>query len=277
MNIKPGLLAIWQSLAIEEALQHDFLLSGILALSAYHLAATRHEIRTQYTCHALEYQAAAFAKFQQNVRSVGQQNANAIFLFTIVNMLCTLAQISSPIGSEQKTVTHKVAEIFSCLQGMGSISHAVFEYISTGPTKILIDDYCSENIDDNGGDFDSALDSLETHIRSQTSNVQYEKSGRGRAIECLRSCKKLGRPATIVWMSMVDRSFMELVLQKDLFAILIVAFWGALMNDLRSFWWAGEIGRELIEEFTTASLDSLQPTQSAAVLYLRSKIEIGNI
>lgn len=81
---------IWQCLVPEEALEHPFLMHGILALSALHLARTRNDHRRpMYSNIAIAHQNQALALFRDLLGNINASNAKAMFAFASIVVLYT--------------------------------------------------------------------------------------------------------------------------------------------------------------------------------------------
>ena len=76
---------VWQFLVPEEALSHPFLMHGLLAVSAIHLANAKSENKkAEYVKKALLYQNQALLVFRELLGDISRDNAKAIFAFSSI-------------------------------------------------------------------------------------------------------------------------------------------------------------------------------------------------
>ncbi|KAL2703154.1 hypothetical protein AAEP93_004225 [Penicillium crustosum] len=76
---------VWQFLVPQEALSHPFLMLGLLAVSAIHLADTKGEKKkAEFMKKALLYQHQALLVFRQLLDDINRYNAKAIFAFSSI-------------------------------------------------------------------------------------------------------------------------------------------------------------------------------------------------
>lgn len=277
LDIKPGLDEIWRDAVVREALGHHFLMDGILALASFHVASETSEIGREYILYALEYQNNAFGVFYEALRNVNRDNANAIFAFSIVTMICALVPPQSIPAESGNYATDRLLTLFDYLQGIGSVTALCGKWLKPGPFQAFFSPR---------DEHDPALIHEDTRLAfQQLKAVEHQVSSKNseqpdpvyqHAIDFLETCFAHGRAMAIVWLAMVHQDFVTLVKQGDPLALLIFVHWGVLLDQLKDFWWAGDCGKVLVGEVSQV-LDQVGPFWTDATRWARSRVGINHI
>ncbi|KAL6250143.1 hypothetical protein RBB50_002444 [Rhinocladiella similis] len=153
----------WQRFVPREALKYDFLMYGLLAFAALHIAKLTRptEVKSEGTAvdvdgvgettfsapssfyfqKALEYQNEAFQSFRSVLDHVTQDNCNAAFAFSVLTTILVIAVPGFEDESE-KDPTNKTMQavftMFEFIKGISSIINASCEWFHKGPWAHLI-------------------------------------------------------------------------------------------------------------------------------------------
>jgi hypothetical protein len=134
---KPDYLALWQEHAIKLGFKHDFLLRGILAVSAYHMGAHRPEIKEDMDLVASNHQTLALASFQETLADVNESNCHALFAFSCLIIVMAFASNSKAKPSDFNS---EVLQWFYLLRGAGIVLHMHSEAIKSSFLKPMLDE-----------------------------------------------------------------------------------------------------------------------------------------
>jgi hypothetical protein len=95
-------VVLWKHTVVELASDHGFLMSGILSLTALHLAHLQPERRCDYAIRAGEYQDQAMPLFRKAIAQPDGENCDAILVFTHLLVLYSLASQRQPQPQPQQ-------------------------------------------------------------------------------------------------------------------------------------------------------------------------------
>ncbi|KAL0932714.1 C6 zinc finger domain-containing protein [Colletotrichum truncatum] len=230
---------LWTTTVPEIAFAHDFLLHGILAVSAIHLAHLHPERREEFTTISTRHQTTALGQFSPRLNDIGETNADAYVLHAVCIFLLNTYSIANPHGP----ITSKdVAQSFILLQGIKSILTLPFahRYIANGPLARWL--YQSGMEPAVTGNYASKIDDLINLTRSMapsedTSTCQSALEGLKLTFAAVSApTHRLG----LVWRWAVSlpQSFLELMSQNHPMALVILMYYAALVHAFeRKLWY----------------------------------------
>jgi len=115
---------VWRCLVPEEAVSHPFLMHGILALSALHLARTRNDHRRPiYSSLAVAHQNQALAMFRELLGDINDTNAKAMFSFASVVVLYTFGFPHEPNPNNPWTCIDDLLQIIVLIRGVQQVNN----------------------------------------------------------------------------------------------------------------------------------------------------------
>jgi len=138
VGVREELIHLWRDYIPQQAIQHPFLMHGILALAALHLAYLRpsSSVRQLQTCD--KHQAIALEKFRSILSSpVDPQLADARFALAATLAVSSMARSCAGTDSAALDV-NTIAELFILTRGVRDMIQLSAEYIRTGPLAALL-------------------------------------------------------------------------------------------------------------------------------------------
>ncbi|KAL4922007.1 hypothetical protein BDW62DRAFT_172855 [Aspergillus aurantiobrunneus] len=154
---EPSDLHVWQTVIPRRALDHDFLLDGILSVAALHTASTVDPPAARpYLDAAMAFQSRASQPFQTAIENISPENCDAVFAYS---MLITVNGIAFPrmtLGAataETSTVLDNLFLTFELVQGTAEISKLTGPWLKK--SSLAPEDFwrsSSEHALDNGTD-----------------------------------------------------------------------------------------------------------------------------
>ncbi|KAK1992205.1 hypothetical protein LX36DRAFT_588905, partial [Colletotrichum falcatum] len=225
----------------------DFLLHGILAVSAIHVAHCYPEKRVEYSTISARHQSIALSKFSPVLTDMGEKQADAYVLHAICIFLLNTYSISNPSGP----ITPKdVAQSFILLQGIQSIIALPFvhRYISNGPlARWLYQGGVEPAIT---GDYAAKIDALLNLTRNMAPSD--DTATCQSALESLKiTFAGVSTPqhrSGLVWRWAVSlpQPFLELISQNHPMALVILMYYAALVHALeRNMWYIVDWGKNV--------------------------------
>jgi hypothetical protein len=270
---------VWQISIPRLALQYDFLMNGILAVGALHIAATiEPPASLMYIDTALQYHNLTFAPYRAAVDNINPMNCEAALAQSIITTVIGIALpgVSASRG-DSSSMIENIVVVFELLQGVKKIHRIGESWIKLelfsrrrnywDPGLVSLDEGTRAALE--------RLDSLndETLASVDTDQHQVNKD----AIIYLRHfsmqvANSVDPANVLAWLAMIDKEFVENVRRRQPLALLILMHWGVLLGELDGgHWWARGSGRVLVSEL----LDALRPAdmQSAnAVAWPQKKM-----
>lgn len=116
---------MWQRTAPVEAVSHPFLMHGILALSALHLASaahTSHEKIREHRAAALRHHDQAIALFRPILNKITALNCHTIFAFSGLHVILSFALPGFPLDKSTKSPVEELLMIITLLKGVQGMS-----------------------------------------------------------------------------------------------------------------------------------------------------------
>ncbi|CAG8076549.1 unnamed protein product [Penicillium nalgiovense] len=252
----------WQIAIPRLALQYDFLMNGILALGALHIAATiEPPASLVYIDVALQYHNLTFAPYRAAVDSINPLNCEAALAQSIITTVIGIAlpRVTAARG-ESSSITENIVVVFELLQGVRKI-HRI------GESWMKLELFRRRNYWDAGSagldsDTRAALDRLGTLNDETLAGIYPDQHQVNKnAIVYMRHfstrvADSVDPANVLAWLAMIDKEFVDNVRRRQPLALLILMHWGVLLGELDGqHWWARDSGRALVSEL----LDTLHP------------------
>ncbi|EUC35859.1 hypothetical protein COCCADRAFT_34714 [Bipolaris zeicola 26-R-13] len=252
---------VWQQIVPDDAVHHEFLLDGILALSSLHYAWKCPDSRLAYSEIAMHYHASALKGFRDALNCVTDANRCALFAFSVILNILALAFPNICPTSEQSSREESVVILIELLQGLRFIIRsredftihlakyeslwAPFIYPAPPPPPKPADEVAT------------ALARLRERANSIQSSIDAERHRSYLVgIESLEAIfGKMNQDPTylgeiIGWPTTVGGTLLDLFKQEDPMAQLIFIHYGALLLYTRERWWGMNTGVRLIESLS---------------------------
>ncbi|KAF7504529.1 hypothetical protein GJ744_002149 [Endocarpon pusillum] len=247
----PAQQQIWQLTAIQLSLSFPFLMHEILAIAALHLAQCRPERRSHYYTKATELQSHALNEFKQVREHVEASNCGAILIFACLLALHVLAD---PPRRQGLNFSDYLDHFLGCINLLRGVRHMVisdwWSYLYESELKPLL---AVEEPEKPYNIPDECRDLAELTTNSDlgpTSIKAYDV-----AIERLQwnfaaSALGEGTSSTIrfvmAWPVQLKDDYFELLNERRPEALIILAYYGALLHFYRASWAIGDSGAFLI-------------------------------
>ncbi|KAJ5448573.1 transcriptional regulator family: Fungal Specific TF [Penicillium cf. griseofulvum] len=254
---------VWQIAIPRLALQYDFLMNGILALGALHIATTIEPPESlMYIDIALQYHNLTFAPYRAAVDHINPMNCEAALAQSIITTVIGIAlpRVTASRG-ESSSITENIVVVFELLQGVKKI-HRIGEswiklelftrrrkYWESGPVTIDSDTHAA--LEQLGTLNDETLASNDPDQHRVNKNaIVYLQHFSARVADSID-------PANVLaWLATIDKEFVANVRRRQPLALLVLMHWGVLLGELDGQrWWARDSGRALVSEL----LDALHP------------------
>lgn len=132
---------LWQEHIPREAVRHPFLMHGVLALSALHLASARPAQAQKYASLCDKHQAIALASYRGILGHITEDVANAIFALSTILSISSLARAAlraSLMPEPQHISVDAICELLYMTRGVREVREAAGDAILKGPFSVLL-------------------------------------------------------------------------------------------------------------------------------------------
>jgi hypothetical protein len=247
---------VWKIEVPRQALQYDFLMNGLLALAALHIASTTAPPESlAYIDTALEYHSLTFAPFRAAVTNITPLNCEAVLAQAVITIVIGIAlpQLTAD-RDESQGMTENMIVVFELLQGVKNI-------FSIGKPWIKLNLFTRASGHWEGAPVElesttqtalERLTSLNDESLENTDAAQHQINKK--VIDSLRYCFAMfydtASPAHVLaWLAAVNKDFLDNVRRRQPLSLLILMHWGVLVGELDGQrWWARNSGRALVSE-----------------------------
>ncbi|KAB8304781.1 hypothetical protein EYC80_004129 [Monilinia laxa] len=258
LSASPNLGTLWRVNAPQLAYSHEFLMRGLLAIAALHIAYYKPEKRDFYIEKAVAHHQQALSSAVTLLSNVNEENCTVLYLFTAITLLYSIGSPRKPmdflIVSE-----NDVSDWLSILRGVRAITDRGYETIYKGslgpmfsagarrqqlrndhinhpPNQDLINlaNFLSKSTA-NPQDLAAYLDSIS---ELQKSYVVLENSSRG----------TFEPTDMFIWPYQLPDHYLLLLRQRTPGALTIYAYFAVLFKHLDSHWWMKGSAENLISQ-----------------------------
>jgi hypothetical protein len=158
----------WQSIFPQMALDHPYMMHGILSVAALHLAHLHTGNSEKYLVTAARHHNIALRGFQDTLGSVDDQNSDALFACSNLNVIYVLrisvehCSTARPDSDSTDRISQALgAEWIPMLRGVEAVLSSVYPRVSAGPLRAMLDTGNWDAIDP-----DTSSSAEQTHLRA---------------------------------------------------------------------------------------------------------------
>lgn len=132
---------VWQEHIPVEAAKHSFLMHGVLAISALHLACIRPTQMAKYASLCDKHQASALSSYRHILTHITDDVANALFALSTILSISSLARATlraSQMPEPQHINVDSICELLYLTRGVREVKEATNDLISRGPFSVVL-------------------------------------------------------------------------------------------------------------------------------------------
>ncbi|KAJ5558050.1 hypothetical protein N7535_009540 [Penicillium sp. DV-2018c] len=237
---------IWRDLVPKEALSHSFLMHGILALSALHLARTGPEPsqHASYLNRAVAHQNQALALFREMLGDVKESNAKAMFAFAGIVVIYTFAFPQTPETPDPWSCIDDMYQVLVLARGVQQVIRAPRDFgdylreSSFGPILQVEEERrpLPEDVSDVLRRLRDANDVCK--MNSADHELEVYENAIANLEEMFSWCHSGMRANTIAgrWAIRLPVRYMELLRARDPPAVAMLAYYAVLLQYLEHRW-----------------------------------------
>lgn len=252
----PNLQSFYRVNVPKIAFQHEFLLHGILAISALHLSHFKKgDAQVVYQREADHHYEIALREATALLPTIDDQTGSALYLFGAFCPIITLALGPKP-GDFLIFSNHGLSEWLLMFRGMKAILETNFEALRHGELaplfhisihQILLQSANDEHLQE--------LRELITITAREDPDIQLYLTALEELAHSFPPSSAPGTRATqpsiqmvFIWLYRLSDEFADFLYQRRPIPLVILAHFCVLLNDLSTFWWARGWAEHLISE-----------------------------
>jgi len=260
---------LWQQVVPKIAFSHPFLLRGLLAFSALHLAYRTPEKRTALRAEAAVHYDAGVTLFRAAMMKITSENCTGCFAFS--SLLAVYAWASSDQNGDlffsktSSTGDQLTPEWATLLRGIRHIVEVAGQWIEKGPMKLLM---CPWAMEFQGVDPElmreihpgpsarltalsrlwnrstAKLDATDVVVLDRTLTQLHEAYWMMRSSD--KECQTASVGIALAWPIRVPERFLAMVNNMDPEALILLAHYSLLLNKVDNVWFMHGMGGHLL-------------------------------
>ncbi|KKK20001.1 hypothetical protein P175DRAFT_0444468 [Aspergillus ochraceoroseus IBT 24754] len=269
----------WQMIIPRQALNHQFLMSGLLAVASLHIASTMDPPGAlTYINTALEYHSQTLTSFRHAIDDINPENCDAVFAHSVVTTVLSIAlpQLTTK-KDDSPSMTENIIVASELLQGVSNILNICRPWLKlkmffSGSGKKFWE-WSAAALDD---ETEAALNNLVKLTDDMKDNPDLKRIIQN-ALVLLRQCftrfaHSKDIASVLAWLASVDKEFVGVLRCRQPVALLVLMHWGALLHELHGkVWWGRNSGSALVLELLT-ELHPHRAEWGNAFLWLKQKV-----
>lgn len=264
LSRSPRLDPIWRHLVTEEALTQPFLMHGILAFSALHLARTKGDSRATYIGAAVAHQNQALALFRERLGDINASNAKAMFAFSSIVVVYAFGFPQMSDSGDPRTSVDDLYRVLVLSKGVQQVINKASSSLHESSFKPLLqfDDY-TPYLPDSAW---SALDRLrEVNHDCGAQNSTHDTAAYDQVIDKLAeelSAVYGGLNSITVavrWAIRLKPNYVDSLRELRPLALVILSYYCVLLHYLRQNWCLDEWGARVAKAIWVLLDDQWRP------------------
>lgn len=267
----------WRYAIPKEAAQYEFLMDGILGLSAMHMAHLRPAQHDTYAAAAMHYQNRGIRHYQPALSHITDENCRAMFAFGMIVTTITLAVANTSPDGPANSAQNTVITMFELVRGNTFVVVAkAYQSLRSSALNPIFTTFHEPVETPATEDVRRALSLLRQRLDASAADSE---PGRHRmldtAIEHLETgFRKVQQSASIGfvlgWPVVIDHAMFALLAQSDPMVQLIFLQYGVLLLHVHDMWYGKNFGHRLIRQMSDC-LHALGPEWVPWTAWARDK------
>ncbi|OBT79995.1 hypothetical protein VF21_01163 [Pseudogymnoascus sp. 05NY08] len=244
---------MWQIHVPKMALKHRFLMHGIFSITALHLARSHPENKSSYIDRAIRHHNIALQEFTLELQGINQENGTSLFTCAVLTGVFALSLAMSRPHEEPTGCIEELSDIFMLLRGAPLVLAEMWTWIRESEISPL---FIGRRTDDSVVLSDEVLNAIKL-LEDRNQLMSRSESDRHIytiAIQGLEGCFKLvsskerDNGMVFSWPIAVSQEYIAFLRSHQQMALVILAHYAVILNEIRDTWWVMGWGSKLIQE-----------------------------
>ncbi|KFY14132.1 hypothetical protein V492_02843 [Pseudogymnoascus sp. VKM F-4246] len=254
MASRNDLKQMWQIQIPRMALKQSYLLHSLFSITALHMSLSHPENHSLHIDRAIRYYNTALHEFTLELQDITQENSTSLFACATLTVVFAFSlPILRPHDEEQNSPIEELFGIFTLLRGMPLVIGEMWTWVRESELAPL---FVGREVDDSiilSDDVSRALKLLESR-NQETSTSESERKTYTLAIKGLEGCFRLissvDRKDGMIfnWPISVSREYIAFLRARQQMALVVLAHYAVILDEIRDTWWVMGWGRNLVQE-----------------------------
>lgn len=248
LGVRENVVHLWRDYIPQQAVKHPFLLHGLLALAALHLAFLRPEESSQRLQICDKHQAIALEKFRSILSSpIDPTLVDALFALAATLSVSSMARTCTRADTtalDMDTVT----ELFMLTRGVKDMIHLSFEQIQAGPMAVLLQNQRYPEFAE--ASLAPSVSACFESIRQMMLSYGLDQSALQACQTALGELQKIYQNIAYIsptgdvelgdvsrWQVLVPIEYIRLIQARNPPALVILSYYAAAMTAIRTAWY----------------------------------------
>lgn len=248
---RPDLQEMWKNQIPKLAMKQKFLMHLLFSVTALHMASLDPEKRSSYVDKALRHHNVALPHFSSQFTTVIKENSASMFVGATLIVVSSLNIALAHLAHEPPAAVDEMFGIFILLRGLTLVNGEKWEWVLESEIAPL---FANREL----GNSIFLSDDIAGPLESFRSDCQLKSEPIDRityldAIEGLESCFKILSDKTqdfgmvLKWPIGVSKEYMALLSSHRPMALVVLAYYGVILHEMRDIWWVSEWGVKLVQ------------------------------
>jgi hypothetical protein len=232
----------------QSAMQQDYLMESLLALSALQIACdkgrTTGDSWNLYAGAALQYQNRATSALRIALNGLAETNCDAILVSAIFIMVCSMvsATLHTESGNEN-TTAEMIRPIVETMKGVASVLQLSWSWVMRGPLLQLPQK-------DSAGSQGISTNLLLQELRRLAKETKGDATQRVFSDSMNSLETAVDKCDVLPWLLTMQPEFLDQLQEDDDLAVAITLQWAVQLVRLSDMWWSTYFGRRLVEKLS---------------------------
>ncbi|KAE9364761.1 hypothetical protein N431DRAFT_421945 [Stipitochalara longipes BDJ] len=244
---------MWQLEIPKLALKQKFLMHSLFSVAALHIASSHPPNLSSYIDRAIRHHNIALQEYSYKLENITQENSASLLACATLIVIFALNLAVSRPHKEFSGPIEEMLGIFTLLRGVPFLLGESWCWIQESEIGLLFAARELEDIIMLPDDVTNALKLLEE--RNQLSSKEgFERDTYARAIRGVKGCfeqlwlKDRDNGMVLSWPISVSQEYITLLASRQQMALVILAHYAVVLNEIRDTWWANGWGYKLVQE-----------------------------
>jgi hypothetical protein len=253
MANRNDLRRMWQIQIPKMALKQKYLMHSLFSITALHMGHSHPENQSLYIDRAIRYYNLSLQEFTLKLQDITQENSTSLFTCATLTVIFAFSLPMLRPHGEATSPIEELFGIFTLLRGMPLVIGEMWNWVKESEIAPL---FVDRELDDTivlSDDVNNAIKLLEDR------NQLMSKSDSDRhiytlAIQGLKECFKLisskerNNGMVFNWPISVSQEYIAFLRSRRQMALVILAHYAVILNEIRDTWWVMGWGSKLIQE-----------------------------
>lgn len=253
MAIRDDLRRMWQIDVPKMALKQSFLMHSIFSVTALHIASSSAENQALYTGRAIHHYSIALEEYSNKLKGITKENNCSLIICASLTVVFALSLAMSSPTQEPMQPIEELLGIFTLLRGLPLVlgeTWSLVQQSEIAPLFVGINSADSIVLSD---EVTNAIQLLEDQIErmapSDADRDIYVRATQG-VKDCFKlvSLKNIDNGMALSWPVSLSPEYTALLSSRQDIALVILAHYAVILNEIRDTWWAKGWGSKLIQE-----------------------------